>query len=114
MLRTIAFVATLLLVAVLWSEPAVTQEAEPETGPAPIAVQDDDFQGRLPPYYSRVVDGIQREQIYGIQAKYAKQLADLEAQMKALEAKRDTEIEGVLRPDQVNRLKQLRGDSASR
>jgi hypothetical protein len=60
--------------------------------------------GRLPAYYKDVVTVVQKEAIYGIQIKYAEQMDKLEAEIKALTAKRDAEIEGLLSADQKDAI----------
>ena len=54
--------------------------------------------GRLPVYFSRVVDGTQRSKIYDIQAKYRTEIAALEAQIQTLRDKEAQEVDGVLTP----------------
>jgi hypothetical protein len=56
--------------------------------------------GRLPPYYSQVVNQEQRETIYRIQADYQEKLDSLEKQLKSLREERDKKIEAVLTPEQ--------------
>ncbi len=113
--------ALVLVAWMVWAVPATTQEADTDppnaaeqTNPAeatvtpdPIEVQDDDFRGRLPPYYAQLVDGLQREKIYTIQAEYHDPISELKAKIATLEAERDKKIEDVLRPDQKARLKEL-------
>ncbi len=71
------------------------------------------FRGRLPRYYGKVVDAVQRQQIYQIQAKYHERLEALKAQLKQLEAQCDAEIEGVLSPEQKQSLAKLLADAAA-
>jgi TolA-binding protein len=56
----------------------------------------DDESGRLPPGYAAVVKKSQRKEIYSIQDKYQKQIADLEKQIEQVEKQRDAEIGDVL------------------
>ncbi|MEK6237383.1 MAG: hypothetical protein N2C14_21945, partial [Planctomycetales bacterium] len=58
-------------------------------------------------YYNQVVDGVQRDAIYKIQARYAAQIDALDKQIAALKKQRDEEVALVLRPEQVERLRQL-------
>ena len=67
--------------------------------------------GRLPAYYKEVVTDEQRDQIYAIQAKYAKQLDDLQSQIDALKAKQSDEIEGLLSAEQKEKLAKLREEA---
>jgi hypothetical protein len=59
---------------------------------------------RLPAYYADVVSEEQRKQIYDIQAKYAKQLQDLNEQLLALTKKQNDEIEAVLTAEQKEKV----------
>jgi hypothetical protein len=59
---------------------------------------------RLPSYYADVVSEEQRKQIYDIQAKYAKQLQDLNEQLLALVKKQNDEIEAVLTAEQREKV----------
>ena len=63
--------------------------------------------GRLPAHYGDVVDAEQREKIYGIQQSYQPQIAALQSQLAALREKQTAEIEAVLRPEQLEKVKQL-------
>jgi hypothetical protein len=78
-----------------------TRKAESEPKPKPKS------RGRLPMYYSRVVNSEQREKIYEIQAKFDKQIADLMAEIKSLQQQRDDEVHGVLTPEQQEEVAQL-------
>src|SRR5688572_29700544 len=59
---------------------------------------------RLPAYYADVVTDDQRKAIYDIQAKYAKQLQDLNEQLLALTKKQNDEIEAVLTAEQKEKV----------
>ena len=59
------------------------------------------FHGRLPMYFGSVVSETQREKIYAIQAKYAERIRQLQEQLDELKARRGTEIEAVLTPEQL-------------
>lgn len=64
--------------------------------------------GRLPFYYGKVgLSPEQRETIYGLQATYRPQLAELEKQLKELKAKLDAEVEAVLTDAQKQKLLEL-------
>ncbi len=67
--------------------------------------------GRLPVFYSQVVSGDQRDEIYAIQAKYASEMDALVDQLVALRNQQQEEIKAVLTPKQVARLKQLREEA---
>lgn len=62
------------------------------------------LKGRLPPYYSKVVNDAQRQQIYGIQAAYAARKEALEKELGELTSRRDAEIRAVLTPFQQQKL----------
>lgn len=72
-----------------------------------LAAQPGQPLGRLPKFFNRVIDGIQREKIYKIQSNYDKQLDALQAQMDDLKKKRDQEVFGVLNPEQKARIQEL-------
>jgi hypothetical protein len=70
--------------------------------------------GRLPMYYAPVVSEKQREQIYAIQAKYADQIEQLQKQLDELKERRDGEVEAVLSPEQLAKVKQARDAAAAK
>ncbi len=67
--------------------------------------------GRLPAYYKDVVTDDQRDKIYAIQAKYEKQLSDLQSQLDAVKAKQNDEIEGLLSAEQKEKLAKVKADA---
>ena len=99
----------------LWSGlPAAyaQDEDKPAAAEKPAAAPTDaelleDFTPRLPIYYNRVIDGVQREKIYKMQEGYYLQIRRLELQIEALEAERDAAAEGFLRPEQKQRLAEI-------
>lgn len=61
--------------------------------------------GRLPAGYGKLeLSEMQRDKIYGIQAKFSPKLDELERQIEKLRAERDAEIEGVLTAAQKQTL----------
>jgi hypothetical protein len=70
--------------------------------------------GRLPPYYTQIVDAKQREQIYAIQAKHKETIDKLEAELKAANDKLKDEIEAVLSKEQKDKLVKLRDEAKSK
>lgn len=60
--------------------------------------------GRLPRYFAAIVDNEQRQEIYQIQANYAKEIDELEKKLEALKAKETSEIEKVLTSTQQKKL----------
>ncbi|HEX3656954.1 MAG TPA: hypothetical protein VHV55_14150 [Pirellulales bacterium] len=98
----------LLALAVVWSQPATLCSAADD---APAAKEKSKLKGRLPNYYSKVVDGAQREKIQQIQQTYAPQIEQLQAQLKALNEKREAEINALLTPEQRTRLAALSAEA---
>lgn len=64
--------------------------------------------GRLPAHYGKLgISSEQRSKIYGVQATYKKQIADLQKQIDGLKAKQDTEVQAVLTADQKKKLDEI-------
>lgn len=105
--------ALALLLAFAWSQPAIVRAADNAAGAnaAPAAKETNKAKGRLPSYYSKVVDGQQREKIYAIQKTYGPQIAQLQAQLKELTQKRDAEVNALLTPEQRERFAALRAEA---
>jgi hypothetical protein len=76
--------------------------------------QEKKTKGRLPAYYGDVVNDAQRQSIYAIQEKYAKQIAALNEQLDTVTKQRDTEVENVLTPDQKEKLRQAREEASAK
>ncbi|MBC7856965.1 MAG: hypothetical protein IAF94_26345, partial [Pirellulaceae bacterium] len=53
----------------------------------------------------------QRDQVYAIQAKYEKQLSDLQSQLDAVRAKQNEEIEALLSAEQKEKLAKVREEA---
>ena len=70
--------------------------------------------GRLPPYFADIVTDEQREKIYEVQSKYAKERDALEAQLEELRSIEMGEIEGLLDADQKEKLKKAREEAAAK
>src|SRR3954451_3863201 len=70
--------------------------------------------GVLPAYYRDVVSETQRQQLYSIQEKYAKQISDLQTQLNAITAQRDMEIESLLNAEQKDKVKKARDEAAAK
>ncbi len=67
------------------------------------------LRGRLPNYYGKVgVTKTQRTKIYELQASYNEKIAALVQQIADLKAKRDMEVEAVLKPEQKKKVEELR------
>jgi len=63
------------------------------------------FRRAVPSGYGPIVDAAQREQIYKIMEDYFEVIALLELRLELLKKERDTRIEGVLTPTQLERLR---------
>lgn len=64
---------------------------------------------RVPQYYGQLdLTDDQRAKIYSIQDSYKAQIDDLQAKLDALKAKEDAEIDGVLKPEQLKKLAEVR------
>ena len=73
-----------------------------------------EFRGRLPAYYSRVVDQEQREKIYAIQREYAPKIDALKAQLAALTAERDEKVVAELTPEQLQKIEQMKAEAKAK
>lgn len=69
---------------------------------------------RLPSYYADVVSEEQREKIYNIQEKYAKELKALNEQLLAVTKKQNDEIEAVLTAEQKEKIDLARANTAAK
>lgn len=104
----LASLASSLVVAAM-SLTSIGQEAKKSEKAKPTAKQK--AKGRLPAYYKDVVTDQQRDQIYTIQAKYEKQLADLRAQIETVQSKQNEEIEALLSAEQKEKLAKVREEA---
>lgn len=92
-----------------------TKAAEGSATPGePPAAKRAKPRGRLPVYYSRVVSQDQREQIYGLQAKFQAEIDKLLAQLKQLEEQRDADVRKVLTDDQREKVDALVAEAKAR
>jgi len=98
--------AVIVLAAGLPAVPAQDSEAPAKAAPAKPAPAEEaqEFKGRLPAYYGKVVDEKQRQAIYDIQEEYHPRIAALKAQLEALMKERDEKIEAVLTPEQLQKI----------
>ena len=101
----------LVVASLLFLSPLVGQETKGK----------EKAKGRLPAYYSQVVDEKQRAKIYEIQAKYKKdtepiqeQIDKLEADLKKITDKQKAEIEAVLSKEQKEKLDKLVADAKAK
>jgi hypothetical protein len=102
----VATLASTLVVAVV-SLDSIGQDAKKADSKAKAGAKEK-AKGRLPAYYKDVVTEEQRDQIYAIQAKYVKQLEDLQGQIDAVKAKQNDEIEGLLSAEQKEKLAKVK------
>ena len=65
------------------------------------------FKGRLPTYYSKVVNDQQRQYIYSLQWRYEQEIRKYEEHLKKLVLHRDKMIYNVLSPQQKEQLKKM-------
>ncbi len=86
--------------------------AKPEAKPAVKARAKP--RGRLPAHFGKIVDPQQKETIYKLQAEYAPKIEALRAELQALLAKRDAELESVLTAEQKEKLAEFRAAAASK
>lgn len=119
------WIASLLLAALGWtagigraadatpakdSPQPTTQSTSQSTAPKTAASADTGktkLKGRLPAYYSKLVDTDQKQKIYEIDANFDPKIKDLKKQMEALIAQRDEQIKAVLTPEQQSKLADL-------
>ncbi|MFN0017909.1 MAG: hypothetical protein ACKVP0_06590 [Pirellulaceae bacterium] len=108
----VATCAATLVVAVV-SLNSIGQETK-KADPKAKAGAKDKAKGRLPAYYKDVVTDEQRDQIYAIQAKYVKQLEDLQSQIDGLKAKQTEEIEKLLSTEQKEKLAKVKEEAEAK
>ncbi|HEY1064977.1 MAG TPA: hypothetical protein VGE52_02665 [Pirellulales bacterium] len=108
------FLPALLIAALYGASPVAAQEAAPAAASASAEAAKVDEKGtkgekksgRLPKFYERVIDGIQREKIYDIQLEYSDRIKKLQDQIDAIKKERDEKVEAVLTAEQRDRIKQ--------
>ncbi len=91
-------------------EPKPAVHAKPGATVADGAADPDmkkDPKGRLPPYYSKLVDDAAAAKIYAIEKDFAPKLKELHAQLDAAMAERDQQIRAVLTPEQQKKLDEV-------
>lgn len=108
-----ASLATSLVVSVI-SLSSVGQDAKKADPKAKAGAKEKKGKGRLPAYYKDLVSEEQRDQIYAVQAKYAKQLEDLQSQMDSLRSKLNDEIEALLSAEQKEKLAKVKAEAETK
>ncbi|MDA7977141.1 MAG: hypothetical protein MPJ50_00045 [Pirellulales bacterium] len=104
--RSVALTAAALVVAA--SGVGFGQGATQETS------QDQKQVRRLPNYFARVVSEDQRKEIYAIQDKHSATIDKLQKQLDEATAARDKEIDAVLSPEQLARVKKYQEEAKAR
>lgn len=99
--------------ALLVSDGRVSAD-DPAEGKAEVKKERAKPRGRLPNYFAAVVSGQQREQVYAIQARYNKQIEDLQRQMDELKEVRDREVDGVLTAEQLEKVNAKREEAKAK
>jgi Spy/CpxP family protein refolding chaperone len=98
----VPFVALVCCASLTWSQDSAKEKK--------AAAKSDDKKptNRLPANYGKLgLTDAQKDKVYAIQDKYEKQVDELEAQLKAIKAKRESEVEAVLSAEQKKILKDL-------
>lgn len=72
------------------------------------------FRGRLPNYFSRVIDEEQRQKVYEIQANFNEQIDALQQQIANLTQERDKLAEEVLTPEQLAEVNKMREEARAK
>lgn len=89
------------------AQEAAAQEAAGAAKTSPTAKKRTEPRGRLPAYFGEVIDSQQRDKVYDIQAKYTAEIKQLQDQIAKLEQQRDEAVQGVLTPEQAEKVKKL-------
>jgi flagellar motility protein MotE (MotC chaperone) len=94
-----------------------TDGAKPSNSAAPSAAEANSAEsgakkrteprGRLPAYFGEVIDSQQREKIYELQARYLAEIKTLQDKIAELEKKREEDVQGILTPEQAEKVKQF-------
>ncbi len=102
-----AVLACFALACLMSASIAAAAEAEAANKAAPAAAEAKGPRGRLPAYYTEVVDEKQRAAIYAIQQEYAERIKQLRLQLGAVTKERDQKIVAVLTPEQQAKVAEL-------
>lgn len=109
--RSVAILSTLFVISGTAAHAQATSKAQTKKA----AAKAEPGVRRLPPGYGQLeLSDEQREKVYGVQEKYATDLAKLNQQIADLRAKISTESEAVLTPAQRTQLNRYRAEAKSK
>jgi hypothetical protein len=111
-LRTVVWtgLATLTVLAAGLGNPAFAQKKAADGDKTKAAAGEKKAKaprGRLPAYYTEVVDEKQREAIYKIQQECEPKIAELRTQLEKLTKERDAKVAALLTPEQQKKVADL-------
>lgn len=72
------------------------------------------FRGRLPAYFSQVVDEEQRKAIYAIQEEYSAKIVSLKTQLETMTKERDDKIAATLTASQREKIEGLKATAKAK
>lgn len=73
-----------------------------------------EFRGRLPAYFSALVNREQRAEIYALQKRYHERIGELQSEIRDLEMERDKAVDAVLDPEQLAEVQKKRAAAEQR
>ena len=118
-LSSVRFAAVMMLSTLVWAgtpawaadeKPAAEKEAKP-SAEGKAKKEPVDYRGPLPFYYAKVVSPDQKEKLYSVTQKYESQIKELQTKLRELEQARLKEIDALLTPEQLARVKELREEA---
>lgn len=112
--KCVVALASLALTLSLFQQLTLGEDAAAKPAAKPTVKARAKLRGRLPAHFGKIVDPQQKEQIYGIQREYAPKIEALRAELQALLAKRDADVENVLTAEQKEKLAEFRAAAASK
>ena len=93
---------------------AAAREAAAPAKESPTAKKRTEPRGRLPAYFGEVIDSQQRDKVYELQAKYTAEIKQLQDQIAKLEQQRDEAVQGILTPEQAEKVRKLVEDGKAK
>jgi hypothetical protein len=102
-----ALLSAMLLGAGLTSKESLAADKDAPKAEKKEAKERAKPRGRLPDFYSKVVTEEQKVKIYAVQDAHQDKIAALSAQMKEELAKQKAEIDAILTPEQLEKVKAL-------